>query len=326
MSQPSDLRISVVAPTYKRRDALPAFVEPLLREPELHELVIAVDGSDDGSVEWLTKRGQTDTRLVALDLPNGGAGFARQAGIEAASGEVILLLDDDVIARPGLVAGHVHHHRALEPKLVLGYMPNDWRRVPRGRRGIAYLYWRTYQERCALFAADPALVLHAFWGGHFSMPRADFLRVGMTGLAVKRGQDDRDFGIRCAKAGIRAVFDPSLRAEHIYSRTLHAYRQDSWVQGQSRTLLHRAHPETLGEELTEVPGPSHVADAVGMGLPGPVRRLWPLLARDPLYPIVTGGLAAMFAVGVRVGHLGLEFQTARAVGSLATMRGVIDTA
>src|SRR4051794_17654841 len=105
--------VSVVAPTYRRRDALPRFVEPLLAQDDLHELVVAVDGSADGSVEWLEERGQRDRRLVVVDLPNRGAGPTRQAGIEAATGDVVLLLDDDVIAAPGLAAGHARHHREL---------------------------------------------------------------------------------------------------------------------------------------------------------------------------------------------------------------------
>jgi len=315
--------VSVVAPTYKRRGRLPDFVEPLLHELELDELVVAVDGSADGSVEWLEKRRTRDERLIVLDLPNRGAGATRQAGIEAASGDVVLLLDDDVIAAPGLVAGHARHHRDLEPKLVVGYMPNDWRRLPPGRRGIAYIYRRGYEQHCAGWAANPAFVLHGLYGGNLSMPRADFLRVGIEGLAVERGQDDREFGIRCAKAGIRPVFDPSLAAEHLYERTLPQFRSDCRLQGVSRVLLHDTHADVVGEELTEDPAEAHVADAVGMGLPRPVRRVWPLLAREPLFTLVTGALTALFHAAVRVEHLGMEIQTARAIGSLETMRGVL---
>jgi glycosyltransferase involved in cell wall biosynthesis len=317
-------RISVVAPTFRRRAALPRFVEPLLRQPELDELVVAVDGSADGSVEWLEERRARDERIVVLDLPNRGAGATRQAGIEAATGDVVLLLDDDVIAAPGLVAGHARHHAELEPKVAIGYMPNDWRRLPPGRRGIAYIYREAYESRCAEFRADPDLILHGFWGGNFSMPRADFLRVGMEGIAVKRGQDDREFGIRCAKAGMGAVFDPTLRGEHLYDRDLPAYRRDCRVQGESRKLIHDAHADLVGERLAERPSRSHVADAVGMRLPAPLRRAWPALARDPLFGPVTAALTAVFEAGVRLGHLGLEVQAARAIGSLETMRGVLE--
>ncbi len=321
-----DPRVSVVAPTYRRRDALPRFVEPLLAQKEMHELVVAVDGSDDGSVEWLTERGRSDERLVVLDLPNRGAGPTRQSGIEAATGAVVLLLDDDVIAAPGLVAGHGAHHRELEPKLVLGYMPNEWRGLPPGRRGIAYIYRRAYEQHCAGFARDPDFILNAFWGGNVSMPRSEFLRVGIEGLDVERGQDDREFAIRCAKAGIKAVFDRRLRGTHLYDRGLEPWRRDCRIQGRSRRMLHEVHADVVGEALMEAPGSSHVADAVGMGLPKPVRRVWPLVARDPWFGIATASLKRMFETGVRCEHLGLEVHAARAIGSLETMRGVIERA
>lgn len=314
----------MVAPTYRRRHGLPQFVAPLLREPELHELVVAVDGSADGSVEWLEERRGEDDRLVVLDLPNRGAGPTRQAGIEAATGEVVLLLDDDVIAGPGLVAGHRRHHGELGPKLVQGYMPNDWRRLPPGRRGTGYIYRRAYEQHCDQYRRDPAFVLYGFWGGNFSMPRADLLRVGIEGLAVKRGQDDREFGLRCAKAGIRAVFDETLVGEHLYDRDLDAWRRDCRIQGETRVMVHEAHGDVLGEELSPDWSARHVADAVGMGLPAPVRRVWPRLARDPLFDVSIALLGAIFRVGVRLGHLGMEVQSARAIGSLETMRGVIE--
>jgi glycosyltransferase involved in cell wall biosynthesis len=317
-------RISVVAPTYRRRHGLPRFVEPLLREPELDELVMAVDGSDDGSVEWLQERRRVDDRIVVLDLPNRGAGATRQAGIEAATGDVVLLLDDDVIAAPGLVAGHAAHHAELGRKVVIGYMPNDWEHLPPGRRGIAYIYREAYELRVSEFRAEPGLVLHGFWGGNFSMPRADFLRIGVEGIAVKRGQDDREFGIRCAKAGMHAVFDESLVGEHLYDRDLAGYRYDCRLQGESRRLIHDAHPDLVGDELADDPEPTHVADAVGQRLPGAVRRAWPLLARDPFFGPVTEALTALFESGVRLEHLGVEVQSARAIGSLETMRGVLE--
>jgi glycosyltransferase involved in cell wall biosynthesis len=317
-------RLSVVAPTYKRRDALPGFVEPLLREPGLHELVMAVDGSGDGSVEWLRERAASDPRLKVLDLPNRGAGATRQAGVEAATGDIVLLMDDDVIAEPGLVLGHLRHHVGSEHTLVLGYMPNEWESLPPGRRGIGRIYRRAYEGHVARFRTDQDFVLHGLWGGNFSLPREDFLAVGIEKLAVKRGQDDREFGIRCLKAGIKGRFDPSLRARHLYDRSFAAFRRDCRIQGESRVLIHEYHDDLLGGDLVRRAEGSEVEDEVGLGLPAPLRRIWPYLARDPLFPVVTGALTLLFRLGVRLRSLPLETQSARAVGSLDTMRGVLD--
>jgi glycosyltransferase involved in cell wall biosynthesis len=317
-------RVSVVAPTYNRRGGLPAFVEPLLREPGLHELVMAVDGSRDGSVEWLRERAGADGRLKVLELPNSGAGPTRQAGIEAATGEVILLLDDDVIAEPGLVAGHARHHAALEPKLVLGYMPNDWTALPPGSRGVAKLYLSAYEHYVERYRRDPDFVLRGLWGGNLSMPREQFLRVRMDELAIARGQDDREFGIRCHKAGIRGVFDPSLRARHMFERPLEAYRRDCRVLGESLVLMAEIHPDVLGGDLVRGGPGARPEEGVGVSLPGPLRRVWPLLARDPAFKLATAALGGVFVLGVRARAIAVEAFAARAIGSLETMRGVLD--
>jgi len=316
--------ISVVAPTYNRLRGLPAFVEPLLAEPELHELVMAVDGSPDASADWLEERARSDPRLKVLRLPNRGVPPTRQAGIEAATGDVVLLMDDDVIAEPGLVARHRAHHAALEPKLVLGYMPNEWEHLPPGRRAIGRIYRRAYEAHVARFAEDPEFVLQGLWGGNLSMPRRDFLRVGIIGVDVTRGQDDREFGMRCLKAGIRGVFDPSLRARHLYDRPLQSFRRDMRIQGESRKLIHVAHEDLVGAELVSRPKGSEVVDVVGLGLPPFLRPLLPSLARDPLFGVLTGILTVVFHAAVRARLLEVEAFAARGIGSLETMRGVLD--
>lgn len=318
------LHVSVVAPTYKRRAALPGFIEPILAQSEADEVVIAVDGSDDGSVEWLRDRARSDERLVVLDLPNGGAGAARQAGLEAASGDVIVLLDDDVIASPGLIAGHLRHHQDLQPKLVLGYMPNDWRAVAPDRRAIALIYRRAYESHVERWLADPRAVLHGLWGGNLSMPRREMLRVGINALAVPRGQDDREFGLRCLKAGVEGVFDPTLHSVHLYDRSFEAFRADCRMQGLSRRLIHDVHHDLLGTELVlDSLGPE-TPDAVGLNLPPRVRRVWPLMARDPNFAVVAGACERIFRFGLKRDHLGLQVWAAQGIGSLETMRGVTD--
>ena len=231
--------MSVVVPTYQRRAELPRFLEALLEEPGLHEVVIAVDGSTDGTVQWLQEQAVRDPRIHVLDLPNRGVGAARQAGIEAATGDVLLLMDDDVIAERGLVCGHARHHVDGGRRLVLGYAPNEWRHLSAGRRGIALIYRRAYESHCARYVTDPAFVLHGLWAGNLSLPHRDFLAIGIENLEVARGQDDREFGIRCLKAGVEGVFDPTLRARHEYSRSLAQFRRDMRLQGQSRKMIHQ---------------------------------------------------------------------------------------
>lgn len=248
--------ISVVAPTYRRRARLARFVDAVLSDPGVHELVMAVDGGEDGSVEWLRERASTDPRLVVLDLLNGGSAAARQAGIEAASGEVVLLLDDDVIAGERLATRHGEHHRDGARRLVLGYMPNDWASRPRGLRGVAYLYRRSYEAQCERYEREPEFVLLGLWAGNLSMRRRDLLEVGIANEMAAKGVEDREFGIRCFKAGLEGRFDRTLRAEHVLERTLEQYRGDCFQAGRNRRELMALHPAELDEGFS-----------LGQGLP-----------------------------------------------------------
>jgi glycosyltransferase involved in cell wall biosynthesis len=317
-------RVSVVAPSYQRRHALPGFVEPLLRDAALHELVIALDGSTDGSGEWLRERARDDPRIVVLELPNRGAGPTRQSGVERATGDVVLLMDDDVIASEGLVSGHARHHRDGARRLVLGYMPNDWRVLPVGRRGIARIYREAYESHCARYAVDPDHVLLGLWGGNLSMRREEFLNVTpVTEMALPRGQDDREWGLRLHKAGVRGCFDPELLARHEYDRPLAAFRRDCRINGATRRLLHELHADLVGPELKDTPEGSHVPDAPGRRVPARLRRALPLLAGDPIFGAVTALLTAVFWIGVRARALPIEVFAARGIGSLETQRGVL---
>ena len=51
---------------------------------------------------------------------------------------------------------------------------------------------------------------------------------------------DREFGLRCQKAGIRGVFDRELLAHHRYRRTPEEYLRDCRRGGRGKKELHRA--------------------------------------------------------------------------------------
>jgi glycosyltransferase involved in cell wall biosynthesis len=73
------------------------------------ELVIVVDGCRDGSIELLRALAAQDSRLRPVFVENGGEGRARQIGAQTATGDILVVLDDDVIPQPGLINGYRKH-------------------------------------------------------------------------------------------------------------------------------------------------------------------------------------------------------------------------
>jgi glycosyltransferase involved in cell wall biosynthesis len=90
--------VSVVIPTKDRlailRETLPLFQ----RQAEVAEIVVVVDGSRDGTVEYLEDVSASDARVRYLDNGvNRGLPYSRNAGIEKALGEYIFTAEDDLI-------------------------------------------------------------------------------------------------------------------------------------------------------------------------------------------------------------------------------------
>ena len=71
------------------------------------EVVVASDGSTDGSAELVERLAADDDRIRLLDLPRGGQTAAQRAIFAAASGELVVLTDAETRFAPGCVAALV---------------------------------------------------------------------------------------------------------------------------------------------------------------------------------------------------------------------------
>ncbi len=97
--------VSIIIPCYRQAHFLPdALVSVVAQSHTNWESIIVNDGSPDdtGDVakEWMCK----DSRIRYVEKANGGLSSARNAGIAAAQGELILPLDADDLIAPTFLA------------------------------------------------------------------------------------------------------------------------------------------------------------------------------------------------------------------------------
>src|SRR4030095_6645705 len=89
--------ISIVIVNWNGMSYIPECIESSCRQEYSNkELVIVDNGSTDGSREWLRSYGAGIDSLVELDRNTGFAGGVN-AGIRAARGEFIALLNNDAV-------------------------------------------------------------------------------------------------------------------------------------------------------------------------------------------------------------------------------------
>jgi glycosyltransferase involved in cell wall biosynthesis len=239
----SDTPVSVVIPTFNRRESLGRVIESVLADPAAAEVVVVVDGSRDGSIELLQERSRSEPRVKPLLTEHRGLNAAIQAGVERAENEIVLVLDDDLEPAPALVSGHARHHEESPDLVVLGYSPVVVDPGTAGETALAAsLYGESYERSCRLFESRPDQIFLHLYGGHMSMRRATGLRTGVYSERFReRFHPDREFGIRCLKAGLVGRFDRSLLARHHYVRSLSEFRADA-----RSGALHELHPDILG--------------------------------------------------------------------------------
>lgn len=98
------IRVSVIMPVYNAERYIRQTLDCLLVRNELQFEVICVDdGSTDGSLEILRAYEAKDSRVRVFTQPNGGAGAARNNGMQYARGEYLSFLDADDFFEPDML-------------------------------------------------------------------------------------------------------------------------------------------------------------------------------------------------------------------------------
>jgi glycosyltransferase involved in cell wall biosynthesis len=109
MDRSSTPTVSVIMPTYNRANLLPEVIASILgQDYQDLELIIVDDGSTDDTEKVIRTIQEKDERLHYFKLAeNKGIGFARQAGLERASGSYVAIADSDDIWLEGKLRAQV---------------------------------------------------------------------------------------------------------------------------------------------------------------------------------------------------------------------------
>jgi len=214
--------VSVVIPTYNRRQRLGRVLGALDRQsapPESFEAVVVDDGSSDGTAEWLAEQRYKFTlRVIRQD--NGGPAKARNTGVNAAAGTLLLFLDDDVEPTEALLAEHLKCHEAERDVVVMGPLAS----LPHYRQPwVAWEQAKLEAQYQAMLRGDWKPTFRQFWTGNASVAREHVVAVGGFNDAFLRAEDV-ELGFRLHERGLKFRFNPAARGLHHVERSL-----DGWM-------------------------------------------------------------------------------------------------
>ena len=273
--------VSVVVPTHQRRASLLRLLEGLRKQTlpyEDFEVVVAIDGSDDGTREAV-KEFAAPFALSAVYHANRGRAATVNAGVAGARGETIVILDDDMEPAPELLAAHLREHERVAHAGVVGAAPIrlDEATAPFTRYRGAH-----FNSAISEMATRPRAIAFAeAYTGNFSVRRTDFLEVGGFDATFDGyGLEDYELALRLTRAGVELVLAGDAIAYQHYDKTFPAAARDSESRGRSTaifTTLHPSHAADL-EGLPHPPRPSIARRLFRYALPR-VTRVVPVLSR-----------------------------------------------
>ena len=212
---------AVVIPTHDRRELLARTLEALSRQTcdtARFEVVVAANACSDDTVRFA--RGlDTPFAMRVLDLPAPGVSAARNAGAEAASAPLLILLDDDIAVAPDFVAAHLESHDIgavlntgeLPLRATIGYLPAV--RPPHVDFFTMALegWWEAMFDR--MREPGHRWSYTDFLSGNFSIPRQAFLAHGGFDTRL-RCHEDYELGYRLIQAGCLFSFSERAAGTH----------------------------------------------------------------------------------------------------------------
>jgi GT2 family glycosyltransferase len=239
-------RISVVIPTFQRRDALKRLLHALERQSvsaETFEVVIAVDGSTDGTVEMLRSLRQP-YRLRWVQQPHAGRASACNAAIRRAAGQLVVILDDDMEPTWDFLAAHRRAHPPGSRRCVMGAAPIDV--DADAAPHVRYVATKFNEHLTRLAEAEHRFQLRDFYSGNASVRREELIAVGLFDVRFRAyGNEDLELAHRLLANGVRLGFSAGAVARQHYDKSLVSLALDEYSKGRTAVLLAATHPDVL---------------------------------------------------------------------------------
>ena len=218
---------SIVIPTYNGRDLLARCLASIDRHrPDPSrcriEVVVVDNGSSDGTSGWLA-RAYPSVRVIRFERNREFCGAAN-AGIEAARGPFIQLLNDDTEVTAGWVeAGLAPFADATVGSVApLVVVRSDPSRVDSAGDSYAWYGWpmkRGHGQPAAPWASRPVEEVFGA-SGSSAFYRAEALgRSGTLDMLLRSYYEDIDLAFRLRWAGYRCVYTPHCVIHHDISAT-----------------------------------------------------------------------------------------------------------
>jgi len=217
--------VSAIIPTWNRADLLESILTNLKAQTRPPDQIIVVDNGSTDATSLTARRWPID--LIVFP-ENRGFAVAVNEGIRRATGDWILIVNNDVVLQPEwlerLLLSVVEENAAFAVGKLLrpggsvtgiNQLDGSWDLVSRA----AYAWRCGYgKQDGAVWSAKRRITFAPMTAALFH--RTVFDAIGVLETRFESYYEDVDFGVRCKLAGIEGIYEPSAVARHMSKTTL----------------------------------------------------------------------------------------------------------
>ncbi len=218
-SMPTSPRVSVIIATYNREGVLCDTIGQVLSEQYDNKEVVIIDQTVEHELATRNYLESVSARIRYIRMDHPSVTEAENIGIKAATGEILLFVDDDVNFEPGFIAAHVRNY--VDPAvwgvagqvLEIGHRPKTRLAGVCSAARFGYFFFRHDYAYRARVPNIPE--------GNASFRRQALLDVGLFDESYRENGYlfGMDLSLRVAKAGGRIVHDPAATLLHLRARS-----------------------------------------------------------------------------------------------------------
>jgi GT2 family glycosyltransferase len=233
--------VTFIMPSHNRKNQLERALKALAIQnypSELLDMVLVLDGCSDGSAQMVEAlKPALPYRITLIERAQGGPAAARNTAVRAATGEIILFIDDDIVATPQLVTEHIRLHLEDDQAVVLAPMA-----TPHDHVRPIWVQWEEYALELKYRDMENGRyepTARQFFTGNCSLKRRWFLATGEFDEELKRAEDI-EFAFRLEqKCKVHFYFNPSAIGYHYAYRTFESWKRAQYLYGRYDVIMDR---------------------------------------------------------------------------------------
>ncbi len=243
--------VSVVLPTYNRLNILKQVLVSLENQSVqggLFEIVVTDDYSTDGTREFLSTYNRRNNNCFKLLLAekNSGPARARNLALKVASGELIIIIGDDIVVRHDFVEKHIlwHDLHKNPEEAVLGYV--GW---PESIYPSKFMYWLYYGGRnfffnFSSFCSGEQIDCQNFYTCNVSIKQKFLKNELFDETFTYASHEDLELGERLGRKGMKLYYCADIQAQHHHFLKIEGIAKRVYLMGRSAHIFWNKIPDS----------------------------------------------------------------------------------